>query len=45
MTAYVKKAESKGRFVLVLGGRAPFSELSSFTQALLSEPVDFKIEN
>ena len=46
MTAYVKKAESKGRFVpRWLGGRAPLStELSSFTQALLSEPVNFKIK-
>ena len=46
MTAYVKKAGNKGRFVpRWLGGRAPLStELSSFTQALLSEPIDYTIE-
>ena len=46
MTAYVKKAGTKGRFVpRWLGGRAPLStELSSFTQALLSEPIDFNIK-
>ncbi len=46
MTAYVKKAGGKGRFVpRWLGGRAPLStELSSFTQSLLSEPIDYSIE-
>ncbi len=46
MTAYVKKAETKGRFVpRWLGGRAPLStELSSFTKALLSEPIDFNLK-